>query len=51
MIIYVDIFLAALNLFCFYSFQNNSIYVRGLNLACCLLISLCTIVKAIERNK
>lgn len=50
MIVYFDIFLAALNLYIFYVSQNNSIYVRGLNLACCLLISLCAIVEAIKRK-
>ena len=50
MIVYVDIFLAALNLYMFYIAQNNSIYVRGLNLACCLLISLCAIVETIKRK-
>jgi len=48
--IYFNIFLAALNLFCFYVCQDNLIYIRGLNLACCLLSSLCAIVKATERN-
>lgn len=39
-------FIAAFNLFCFYVFQDNAIWVRGLSLACCLLMCLCTIIEA-----
>lgn len=41
-------FLAALNIFCFYTFQDNATWVRGLNLACCLLMCLSTIIEATE---
>lgn len=44
-------FFAALNLFCFYAFQNNSPYLRALNLACCLISSLSIIVDVIEKKK
>lgn len=49
--IYFDMFFAALNLFCFYAFQNNSPYIRGLNLACCLIASLSIIVDVIQKKK
>lgn len=39
-------FIAALNLFCFYTFQDNATWARGLSLAACLLMSLCTIIEA-----
>ena len=39
-------FIAALNLFCFYTFQDNATWVRGLSLAGCLLMCLCTIIEA-----
>ena len=48
--IYFNMFIAALNLFCFYTFTNNSIYTRGLNLACCLLASLGAITEANKRK-
>jgi hypothetical protein len=50
MIVYLDIFLAALNLFNFYAFVDNSIYLRGLNLACCLISSLCAIKAMVEKK-
>lgn len=49
--IYFSMFFAAINLFNFYSFPNNSLYIRGLNLACCLLLSLITIIEAIKQKK
>ena len=49
--IYFNIFFAALNLFCFYAFQSNSPYLRGLNLACCLISSLSAIIDVIEKKK
>ena len=48
---YFYIFLSALNLFCFYVFQDNPIYARGLNLACCVLASLSAVVSIIEHKK
>lgn len=39
-------FIAAFNLFCFYTFQDNSLWVRGLSLSGCLLMCLCTIIEA-----
>ena len=48
MLKYFDAFIAAINLYCFYVFQNNAIWVRGLNLACCLLGTLCAIIETIK---
>ena len=42
---YFYAFLAAWNLFCFYTFQDNAIWLRGFSLACCLLMCLCTIIE------
>ena len=42
---YFYAFMAALNLFCFYTCQNNVIRARGLSLACCLLMCLCTVIE------
>ena len=50
MLKYFDAFFAALNLYCFYVFQNNSITVRGISLACCLLGSLNAIIEAIKEK-
>ena len=42
---YFYAFIAALNLFNFYTFQDNATWERGLSLACCLLMSLCTVIE------
>ena len=50
MLKYFNAFFAALNLYCFYVFQNNFIAVRGINLACCLLGGLNAIIEAIKEK-
>jgi len=47
----INILFAALNLFIFYINQNGNIYVRGLNLAACLVSSLCAIIDTIRERR
>lgn len=47
----INILFAALNLFIFYVNQNGNIYVRGLNLAACIILGLEAIVEAIHKKK
>ena len=46
-----DIIFAGLNAFFFFINQNGNIYVRGLNLAACIMLGLGVIVKAIRKKK
>ena len=48
---YIDVFLAALNIFLFYINQNGNIFVRGLNLSCAVLIGLEGIIAALDDLK
>lgn len=46
-----NIFFAGLNAFFFFINQNGNIYVRGLNLAACIMLGLGVIVEAIRKKK
>jgi len=47
---YIDVFLAALNIFLFYTNQEGNIFVRGLNLSCAVLIGLISIITALDEK-
>ena len=49
--IYFNIIFAGLNAFVFFINQNGNIYIRGLNLAACIILGLEVIVEAIHKKK
>ena len=49
--IYFNIFFSGLNAFAFFTNQNGNIYIRGLNLAVCIILGLSAIIETIQKKK
>lgn len=49
--IYFNIFFSGLNAFAFFINQNGNIYIRGLNLAVCIIMGLSAIIETIQKKK